>query len=99
MTGNKNKTYTNAKKVKVSTKTITLKTGKQKTVKASVVKVTKSKKTLPAKYAKAVRFLSSNEDVATVNKNGKIKAVGKGSCYIYAIAQNGTNAKIKIKVK
>ena len=99
VTGNKNKTYTNAKKVKVSTKTITLKTGKQKTVKASVVKVTKSKKTLPAKYAKAVRFLSSNEDVATVNKNGKIKAVGKGSCYIYAIAQNGTNAKIKIKVK
>ena len=37
--------------------------------------------------------------IAAVNKKGKITAVGKGSCYVYAYAQNGVCAKVKVTVK
>ena len=45
-----------------------------------------------------VAWESDNVSVATV-KNGKITAVGKGTCYVYAYAQNGVSAKIKVTVK
>ena len=35
--------------------------------------------------------------IKEVEKNGKIKAVGKGSCTVYAYAQNGVYAKVKVK--
>ena len=46
-----------------------------------------------------LRYISSMKDVATVNKNGKIKARKKGSCKIYVIAVNGIRKTISVTVK
>ena len=46
-----------------------------------------------------VRFYSTDANVATVDANGRVKAVGKGSCMIYAIANNGVRSKAKVNVK
>ena len=47
---------------------------------------------------KKAAFESSNIKVATVSDKGVIRTVGKGTCYIYAYAQNGVYARAKIKV-
>ena len=41
---------------------------------------------------------STNTKIATVTKNGRIKAKKKGTCYIYVYAQNGVYKKIKVVV-
>ena len=56
-------------------------------------------KKLKVKKHRAILFESSNSKVATVNKKGVIKAVGKGTCYVYAYAQNGVCKIIKVTVK
>ena len=47
----------------------------------------------------SLRFYSSNANVATVSKDGKVKAVRKGSCTIYALANNGVRASMNVTVK
>ena len=47
---------------------------------------------------RALSYETSNAKVATVNKMGVIKATGKGTCYVYAYAQNGVFKKVKVKV-
>lgn len=47
---------------------------------------------------KAIRYISTNTSVAKVSKNGKVTGVKKGTCYIYAVSENGHFDKIKIKV-
>ena len=42
---------------------------------------------------------SSNPQVATVNGRGRITAISAGSCYVYAYAQNGVSARIRVTVK
>ena len=96
--GNGNKKYTNAKSVKVNKTMVILKKGKTFKIKAKVTKVKKNKKLMPKKFAATLRHLSTNKKVATVNKNGKIKAEGKGTCYVYAYAHNGVSKKIKVTV-
>ncbi len=89
--GNIKSITTNAKKDKVSIKvkkTFTLKT----TTKPA------SKK-LKIKKHRGILYESSNKKIATVNSKGKIKGVKKGSCYVYAYAQNGMCKKIKVTVK
>ena len=54
---------------------------------------------LPVKNHRAVAFESGDYRIATVTSKGKIKGVKKGTCYIYAYAQNGMCAKVKVKVK
>ena len=97
--GTSNTTYTNAKSVKVTSKSITLKKGKTTQIKAEIVKMSKKKKLFPKKYGSALRYKSTNSDVATVNSSGKVKAKKKGTCYIYVIALNGVKTAIKITVK
>lgn len=47
-----------------------------------------------------VRWYSSNDTVAKVDKNGKITAgTTPGECNIYAVAHNGRRTKIKVFVK
>jgi endo-1,4-beta-xylanase len=59
--------------------------------------------TLSSKFnqanAKSIKFTSSNKKV-TVDKNGKIKAVKKGSATIKAVVtlKNGTKKTVKMKV-
>jgi len=47
---------------------------------------------------KGIRFASSDKKIATVNRNGRIKAKKKGTCYIYVYAQNGLYKKVKVTI-
>ena len=51
------------------------------------------------KKHRKLSYETSNPAVAKVLKNGKIKAVGKGSCNVYVYAQNGVYKKVKVTVK
>ena len=94
--GKGNRTYTNVKSIKISKKSFVLKKGKTARIKASVVKQDKKKKLLPKSR---LAYQTTNKKIATVNKSGKIKAMKKGTCYIYVTACNGVKAKVKVKVK
>ena len=81
------------------------------TVKSSIVKKAKKLKKgkslrLKAKQVgknvkkrRAVSYESTDTKIATVSKKGVIKAKAKGTCYVYAYAQNGKCKKIKVRVK
>ena len=84
----------NTKSVKLNKKKATLKKGKSVKLKAKL----KNGKLKVSKHRK-VAYETDNPKVATVSKSGKVKAVGKGKCTIYAYAQNGVFAKCKITVK
>ena len=92
----KGKTYANPTKVTSEVSSVSIAVGKTTSVtcKAVLPKNTKMKK-----YAAAIRYETSNKNIATVDKSGKIKAQSKGVCYIYAYAQNGVYKKIKVTVK
>ena len=85
----------NYKRVKVSKKSVTLKQGKSKKVKATGVKPSGKK----VKKHRKITFESSDTAIVTVTSSGKITAVGKGSCVVYAYDQTGRATKIKVKVK
>ena len=84
----------NTKAVRLNKKKVTLKKGKSFKLKATL----KNGK-LKVKKHRKVAFESDNPNVARVSGNGKIKAVGKGTCTIYAYAQNGVFAKCKVTVR
>lgn len=44
-------------------------------------------------------MVSSDEKIATVNKNGKIKGISKGTCTIYVYSRNGYAKKVSVTVK
>ena len=85
----------NYSKVTLNKKSVTLKKGKS----FKLVMKAKPAAGVKVKVHRKSAYESSNTDVAKVNKKGVIKAVGKGSCVVYAYAQDGTFAKIKVKVK
>ncbi len=89
--GNVGKVTTKAKNNKVSI-------SKGKTFKLAG-KQTPAVKKLTVKKHRAVTYESSNPKIATVSKKGVIKGKKKGSCYVYAYAQNGVFAKIKVTIK
>lgn len=68
----------------------TVKLGAKQSGEKSYEKITELRK---------LSYESSNPKIATVTKNGKVKGISKGSCYIYVYAQNGLSVKVKIKVK
>ena len=90
----------NHKKVTVSKSVIkkAKKLKKGKTLKLKAKAVPQSKK-LKVKKHRAVLYESSNINIATVSKKGVVKAKSKGTCYVYAYAQNGVFKKIKVTVK
>ncbi len=77
--GRKNAAYTNIKAIKLEKSKATIKKGKTWRIKATVVLVDSSKKMLPESHAATFRYASSNKKIATVNKNGKVKAKKKGT--------------------
>jgi len=89
--GNASKVTTRAKKNKVSVK-------KGKTFKLAARQVPASKK-LKVKVHRKLSYESTKPKVATVTKKGVIKAKKKGTCYVYAYAQNGVFTRIKVTVK
>ncbi|MBR2278258.1 MAG: Ig-like domain-containing protein [Eubacterium sp.] len=94
--GAKNK-HTNAKAIKVKKSSYTLKVNKTATIKPTLVLENKNKKAVD--HVAKFRYQSTNKAVATVDKNGKIKAVGKGTCTIYIFANNGKLKSVKVTVK
>lgn len=97
--GVKNKKYTNAKKVNVSVKALTLQKGKTKKIEATITRQTKKKKLLSRHHGPKLRYTSTDANVAVVSKNGKITAMEAGTCEIYATALNGVHTRIKVTVK
>ena len=91
-----NSRYGNAASVKVSKKKKTLSAGKTWRPKVTVKMKGKAKQ---MKHVQPVRYLSSDETIATVTRTGKITARTKGTCFIYACAVNGKTAKTKITVR
>lgn len=98
-TGNGTKNYTNSKSVKVNKTKVTLKKGKTFKIKAKVNKVNKRKKLMPKSHAPTLRYMTSNNKIASVNSGGKITAKGKGTCYIYVFAHNGVSKRVKVTVQ
>ena len=85
----------NAAAITLNKKSISVTAGKTtKKVKATV----KAGK-LKAAVHRKVKWESDNIGVAKVNSKGYITGVSKGTCYVYAYAQNGLCAKVKVKVK
>ena len=87
----------NTRSVTLNKARLTLKAGRSSTLKATL-KGVKSGMKLVAHVTK-VRFYSTDANVATVDAKGNVKAVAKGSCTIYAIANNGVRSKVKVNVK
>ena len=73
-----------------------LKAGKSLKLKAKAVPQSKKRK---VKKHVAVRYESTNTNIVTVSKKGVVKAKAKGTCHVYAYAQDGVFKKIKITVK
>ena len=71
---------------------------KGKTFKLKAKAVVQSKK-LKVRRHRKIAYESSNTKIAIVSKNGVIKGVKKGTCFVYAYAQNGICAKIRVTVK
>lgn len=97
--GRNNKTYTNAKAVKIKKSVYQLKKGKTARILADTVLAEKGKRKLTDVHAKEFRYASADKRVAVVSAKGKIKAVGKGKCSIYVYARNGYAKKIKVIVR
>ena len=90
--------YGNDKAVRTAAKKnrITLKKNGKFRLKAKPVP--QSKKLKVSRHRK-ISYESSNKKVAVVNRNGVITGKGKGTCYVYAYAQNGIFRKTKVTVK
>ena len=61
--------------------------------------VNKNKKHIPKSHGAKFRYKSSDTGIATVDKNGKIKGIKKGTCTIYVYSINGLTKKAKVTVK
>ena len=62
-------------------------------------KPVKANKKLKWKIHRNVAYESTDESVATVQENGIVTGVKKGTCTVYAYAQNGVFARIDITVE
>ena len=98
--GKNNKNLTNIKKIRVK-KSYILKKGKKAKIKTKLLMEKKGKSPIMHVSAagKGVRFWSSDKKIATVTGKGKIKAVSRGRCTIYVMAENGVKAKVRVTVK
>lgn len=72
-----------------------LRNGKTLKLNAKTVKPSK----LKVKIHRKVSYESSNTAIATVSKKGVVRGKKKGTCFIYAYAQNGVYKKVRITVK
>ena len=97
ITGGYSASQCNAKSVKLDKGSLSLKVGESETLKATVTGVKSGKEVLA--HVRLVRYYSSDAKVAKVGRSGKVKAVGIGSCTIYAVANNGVRASVKVMVK
>lgn len=88
------KKYGIAQKVKVNKSTVNLAAGGTFKLKAKEVNVSRK-----IQVHRAICFESTDTDIATVNKKGRIKAISPGECKIYIFAQNGKFTTCKVIVE
>ena len=93
----KESSQTNAKAVSVNKTKVVLHNGKTFRIKAKVKLENNSKKEIS--HASAFRYYTVNKNIVTVSAKGVIKARGKGTTYVYVLANNGAYKKIKVTVK
>ena len=91
---------TNHKSIVIKKKVITragnLKKGKTLRLAPSAVK--QNSKHIVRKHV-VMRYESTNKKIASVSNKGVITAKKKGTCYVYAYAQDGVYKKVKVVVK
>lgn len=88
---------TNVKNIKLKKKSYILQVKQTAKIKAKYTAYKKNKKLYSR--VKTFRYISSNTNVATVTKAGKIKAVKAGTCTIYVLAHNGVRKAVKVTVR
>jgi len=90
--------YTNPAKLSTAAKKnkVSVKVKKTFKLKAKAAKASAKRK---MKTYRKIRYESSDPTIAAVSGKGVIKGKKKGSCYVYAYAQNGVFLKIKVTVK
>ncbi len=91
------KTMSDVRKLTVESTDISLKKGDTYKIKAKITKRYKKKKLFG--HVVKFRYKSTNKNIASVSKDGKIKGVKAGTCYVYAYAHNGVHKRIKVTVK
>ncbi len=96
--------YGNAKAVKIKTgKKLKKKSGNYvlslKKNKTFILKASEVKQSKKIRRHRKIAFESTDSGIAFVNKKGVVRGKRKGSCYVYAYAQNGVFTKIKVNVK
>lgn len=91
-----NKTWTNPKSVTVKPANLKLPKGGKVKLEVSVKGTNGRKKVL--KKGGLVRYVSSDDEIATVTNKGEVKGVGLGSCTVYAYASNGVYKAVKVTV-
>lgn len=92
----KQEKHTNVKKITLNKTKLVLKPKNTFQIKVTAIKENKKKKLL--NHERIFRYYSGNKAVATVTKNGKIKAKNQGTCTIFVIANNGVAKTIKLTV-
>ncbi len=97
--GEAQKSYTNAKALKIAKKKIALKKGASKKITVKIIKQNSRKKLLSKKHVALCRYYSSDKSIASVSGNGVVKGRKKGTCTIYAVAANGVKKGVKVTVR
>ena len=97
--GRKNAKYSNAKKIKLITKSISVEKGKTAKIKAKTILVNKKKKQLGNAHAKEFRYASSDTNIATVSKKGVVTGKATGTCTVYVYSRNGLAKTVDVTVK
>ena len=90
---------TNVSKLKAAKNTYQIKRGKQTKLSIMATKQNRKKTLLSEGHSAQLRYWSTNKKVASVNARGYIRGKNRGTCYIYAMAQNGVVTRVKVKVK
>ena len=88
---------TNAVKLTVNKRRLVLKKGKTFQIEATAVKDDPTKNYVT--HEPEIRYFSTDLSVAKVSKDGKITALGAGTCRIYVETLNGIYKSIKVTVK
>ena len=95
--GAKSEDASNAKKVKVNKKSVTLNVGEASKIKAKSKLADDDKELI--KEAKTIYYFSSDKNVAKVTSKGKIKALEKGECTVVCKAANGKKKMVEVVVE
>lgn len=95
--GYRNKTYSNVKEIVLNVSSKKMKTEDTFVIEAKAILKNNSKKMLD--HVADFRYVSSDENVATVDENGLVTAKRDGTCVIYVYAQNGYAKKVLVSVE